>query len=168
MPLAHHVPCSEKPAPLMCKIHRTARSTNYLRIHIDGTRYTYNYYAERHPYQGPRRWAFRLWKRRRHYWYGYWRSYQQRTRTLRVAGSIARWTPTHNCESRSSWYNRRGLFEGGLQFLHSTWIANGGARFAQHAYLASPRQQVEIAERTLSRASVDPWPSCPTPGPKFP
>ena len=44
----------------------------------------------------------------------------------------------------SDWY-LNGHHEGGLQYVHSTWVAGGGRRFADHAYEASPNEQIRVA-----------------------
>lgn len=75
------------------------------------------------------------------------------------------WLPTADCETVGPingqwyWFSTVGLFEGGLQFLNSTWASNGGLFFAAHAYDATPIQQVTIAKRL----TYDGWPNCPNP-----
>lgn len=64
----------------------------------------------------------------------------------------------HSHEARN-WHETRGIFEGGMQFLNSTWLANGGGRYARHAYDATPHQQLDIAYRLWQRASWNPWPT---------
>lgn len=73
--------------------------------------------------------------------------------------TIAPWLPTHQCEAQHVGWWANGDFEGGLQFLHSTWTANGGRQFAEHAYEATKIQQVTVAWRL----SYDGWPNCPNP-----
>jgi hypothetical protein len=72
------------------------------------------------------------------------------------------WTGVARCESGGNWHLYTGNgYEGGLQFLNSTWLANGGGRYAQHAHWASPWQQVVIAERVLARYGWrSQWPVC--------
>lgn len=62
-------------------------------------------------------------------------------------------------ESGGNWRDASGGYEGGLQFLNSTWLAAGGGRFARHAYDATPAQQVEIARSWLARTSWSQWPN---------
>src|SRR6478672_6841878 len=38
----------------------------------------------------------------------------------------ADWNSVAQCESSGNWSIHTGVFEGGLQFLPSTWLANGG------------------------------------------
>ena len=91
-------------------------------------------------------------------WYRHAARWIMREHQELEARTIGPWMPTHQCESPSSWYSRGG-FEGGVQFLHSTWVANGGRQFAEHAYLATPIEQVTVA----GRLTYDGWPNCPNP-----
>lgn len=72
----------------------------------------------------------------------------------------ADWNSIASCESSGNWSIHTGLFEGGLQFLPSTWIANGGGQYAQHAYQATPAQQVAVAEKVLATQGIGAWPVC--------
>ena len=63
------------------------------------------------------------------------------------------------CESSGNW-SARGSYEGGLQFMNSTWLAYGGGEFAQHAYDASREQQIEIGRRLWRARGWSPWPHC--------
>lgn len=62
------------------------------------------------------------------------------------------------------WGANRGLFDGGLQFLPSTWRSWGGTDFAPYAYQATREEQITIANRsTRSRVGepwLQPWPDC--------
>jgi len=64
------------------------------------------------------------------------------------------------CESSGNWGARGNGYEGGLQFLNSTWHGYGGGEFAQHAYDASREQQIEIARRVWRDRGWSPWPHC--------
>jgi hypothetical protein len=65
------------------------------------------------------------------------------------------------CEASGNWATNTGNgYSGGLQFLHSTWIAYGGREFASHAYLATREQQIVIAERILADVGWRAWPAC--------
>jgi hypothetical protein len=71
------------------------------------------------------------------------------------------WDHLAQCESSGNWADTAGMFEGGLQFLHSTWIEYGGATFAQHAYEATREQQILVATRALAgRPDWSAWPVC--------
>lgn len=59
-----------------------------------------------------------------------------------------------------SWNANTGNgFTGGMQFLDSTWISNGGGRFAPQAYLASPVEQLTVSYWLWQRAGWNPWPT---------
>lgn len=51
----------------------------------------------------------------------------------------------HPKESSDWAYNGPSGFDGGLQFLPSTWSSAGGQRFAEFAYQASPLEQIRAA-----------------------
>ena len=80
--------------------------------------------------------------------------------TLEVIDPV--WHQLAHCESRGQWHINAGNgFTGGLQFLDSTWLANGGGAFAPSAYLATPEQQVVVAERLYQQVGdFSPWPAC--------
>ena len=53
------------------------------------------------------------------------------------------------------------MSDGGLQFLPSTWVANGGTRYAPTADRATKAQQIDIANRLSSGGDwLKPWPVC--------
>lgn len=74
--------------------------------------------------------------------------------------SSADWNAIARCESSGNWHDTAGMFEGGLQFLNSTWLSYGGGKYAQHAYNATPSQQVAIAEKVLNSQGPGAWPNC--------
>jgi hypothetical protein len=53
-----------------------------------------------------------------------------------------------------------GQYEGGPNFLNSTWLRYGGGAYAQHAYDASAGEQIVVAERVLVAEGVGAWPVC--------
>ena len=73
--------------------------------------------------------------------------------------TAADWDRMAQCESSGNW-QYRGRYEGGLQFLNSTWLGYGGGEFAQHAYDASREQQMEIARRVWHDQGWSAWPHC--------
>lgn len=77
-----------------------------------------------------------------------------------TASPSSRWDALAACESGGNWQSRVGMFEGGVQFLNATWLAQGGGRFAQHAYDATKAQQIIIAERVLASGGWSQWPVC--------
>jgi Transglycosylase-like domain len=58
------------------------------------------------------------------------------------------WLCLHRHEAGGhGWHANTGNgYYGGLQFMHSTWVRNGGRRFASRADLASPVEQMWTAE----------------------
>lgn len=87
---------------------------------------------------------------------------RQRTTTAPAptGGIDAVWIDLAQCEASGNWHSTIGIYEGAFQFLNSTWLRNGGGRYAAHAYDASPIQQVVTAKITLRREGVDSWPNC--------
>ena len=68
------------------------------------------------------------------------------------------WILIHKCEGG---WTSRGTYEGGLQFLHSTWVSAGGRAFAEHAYQATPDEQITVANwYSHNGAWLAPWPVC--------
>ena len=71
------------------------------------------------------------------------------------------WAGIAACESGGSWSANTGNgFYGGLQFTQQTWLANGGGQYAASANLASPAQQIAVAERVLASQGIGAWPVC--------
>ena len=71
------------------------------------------------------------------------------------------WDRLAQCESGQRWsYNGGSGYDGGLQFLPSTWRAYGGGRYAPYAWQASRAQQIDIAERVLADVGWRAWPTC--------
>jgi hypothetical protein len=76
------------------------------------------------------------------------------------------WLAIADCESGDhdglppytpNWsYNGSSGFDGGLQFLPSTWVGAGGRRYAPYAWQATPAEQIAIA----STLSLSNWPYC--------
>ena len=72
--------------------------------------------------------------------------------------NAAMWDRIARCESGGNWHINTGNgYYGGLQFLTSTWLSNGGGSFAPRADLASREQQITIANRLYARAGLGPW-----------
>jgi LysM repeat protein len=71
------------------------------------------------------------------------------------------WSGVAQCESSGNWsINTGNGYYGGLQFSSPTWLGHGGAEFATRADLATPAQQITVAERVLLTQGVGAWPSC--------
>ena len=72
----------------------------------------------------------------------------------------ADWEAIAMCESTQRWHLNVGIFDGGLQFLPSTWNAYGGDLFARFAWQATKLEQMVVASRTLSVEGPSAWPHC--------
>jgi hypothetical protein len=71
------------------------------------------------------------------------------------------WELIAACESSGRWHLNTGRFDGGLQFLPSTWRAHGGTTYAPTADKATKAQQIDIANRLSSGGDwLKPWPVC--------
>lgn len=82
------------------------------------------------------------------------------------------WTRLAECESghwdgdgdpldgSARWELDVGRFEGGLQFLPSTWTAFAPDHFPTRAHEATPHQQVAVAELVLEVQGWEAWPVC--------
>jgi hypothetical protein len=71
------------------------------------------------------------------------------------------WSAVAACESGGNWSTSTGNgFYGGLQFTEGTWLANGGGQYASSADLATPAQQIAVAERVLASQGLGAWPVC--------
>jgi len=63
------------------------------------------------------------------------------------AADMSQWAKVAWCETHSNWKHQGWLYEGGLGILHSNWAYYGGYKFAPHAWLATPEQQVYVAKQ---------------------
>jgi LysM repeat protein len=71
------------------------------------------------------------------------------------------WSGVAQCESGGNWHINTGNgYYGGLQFGSPTWLGHGGGEFAPRADLATPGQQVAVAERVLLTQGIGAWPHC--------
>jgi len=71
------------------------------------------------------------------------------------------WARLAQCESTSNWGANTGNgFFGGIQFDRQTWLAYGGAAYAPRADLATPAQQIAVAQRLAAARGFQPWPAC--------
>ncbi len=71
------------------------------------------------------------------------------------------WEKVAACESSGKWNTNTGNgYFGGLQFTQSTWEAYGGRAYAPRADLASPSEQVAVAEKVLAGQGPGAWPHC--------
>jgi len=71
------------------------------------------------------------------------------------------WSAIAACESGGNWSANTGNgFYGGLQFTEGTWLANGGGQYAPSANLATPAEQIAVAQRVLASQGIGAWPVC--------
>jgi resuscitation-promoting factor RpfB len=72
------------------------------------------------------------------------------------------WDALAQCESGGNWATNTGNgYYGGLQFLQSTWLANGGGAYASLPSEASREEQIAIATKVRDAAGgYSPWPAC--------
>lgn len=78
-----------------------------------------------------------------------------------ASASSVNWDKLAQCESGGNWSISTGNgYYGGLQFSRSTWIANGGGKYASTANKASKSEQIRIAEKLYAKRGLSPWPVC--------
>ena len=84
------------------------------------------------------------------------------TPTPPPASDGSRWDQLAQCESGGRWDYPpvSGGFSGGIMFHIDTWRSNGGLEYASDAYLASRKQQIDIAEQVLANSGWGAWPGC--------
>ena len=76
------------------------------------------------------------------------------------AGGV-NWPAIAACESGGNWAASTGNgFYGGLQFTEQTWLGYGGGQYAASANLATPAQQIAVAQRVLAGQGIGAWPVC--------
>jgi resuscitation-promoting factor RpfA len=83
------------------------------------------------------------------------------TQGTALAGPPGGWGPIIQCESGGNpkAQNPDSSASGLLQFISASWIGYHGTDFARKASLASPAQQLIVAERAYARDSLNPWAS---------
>ncbi|AXK88134.1 Transglycosylase-like domain-containing protein [Nocardia farcinica] len=78
--------------------------------------------------------------------------------TATASAATHNWDGVAQCESGGNWgINTGNGYYGGLQFSHSTWVANGGTGYAHQA---SKEEQIRVAENVLQTQGVGAWPVC--------
>jgi LysM repeat protein len=71
------------------------------------------------------------------------------------------WNAIAACESGGNWSISTGNgFYGGLQFTQQTWLGYGGGQYASSANLATPSEQIAVAQRVLAGQGIGAWPVC--------
>ena len=85
----------------------------------------------------------------------------QATPAAPASSGGANWSAIAACESGGNWSANTGNgFYGGLQFTEQTWLAYGGGQYAASANLATPAQQMAVAQRVLAGQGIGAWPVC--------
>jgi hypothetical protein len=75
-----------------------------------------------------------------------------------LASAETDWDAVAQCESGGNWSISTGNgYHGGLQFLPSTWRANGGTG---NPASASRAEQIRVAERVKATQGMGAWPVC--------
>jgi LysM repeat protein len=78
-----------------------------------------------------------------------------------ASASGVNWSAIAACESGGNWSISTGNgFYGGLQFTEQTWLGYGGGQYASSANLATPGQQIAVAQRVLAGQGIGAWPVC--------
>lgn len=77
-----------------------------------------------------------------------------------IAAASPNWDAIAQCESGGNWHIATGNYEGGLQFLNSTWQSVKASDDPPHAYQASRERQIAAANRLLARSGIGQWPTC--------
>jgi hypothetical protein len=71
------------------------------------------------------------------------------------------WDLIAACESSGRWSLNVGTYDGGFQFLPSTWRSWGGTDFAPYAWQATRAEQITVANRSgRTDPWLKPWPVC--------
>ena len=86
-----------------------------------------------------------------------------RTAAVATGGSprAGFWNNVARCESGNNWsINTGNGYYGGLQFTQQTWAGNGGLAYAPRADLATPAQQMAVADRVFNIVGAGAWPVC--------
>jgi Transglycosylase-like domain len=74
------------------------------------------------------------------------------------ANAEPNWDAIAQCESGGNWHiNTGNNYHGGLQFLLSTWYANGGSGMPENN---SREEQIRVARNTLASQGIGAWPVC--------
>lgn len=82
--------------------------------------------------------------------------------------SADQWNKIAGAESGGDWkINTGNGFYGGLQFQQSTWDEFGGGKYAPRADLASPQEQMDIANKVFAKQGGGAWPATSTAHPDW-
>ena len=76
------------------------------------------------------------------------------TTTLVPQVIMAKWYNVAWCETHGQWHRNEPVSDGGLGISRTNWAAYGGLSFAPAPHLATPEQQVYIAQVIQARNYV--------------
>lgn len=94
-----------------------------------------------------------------------WYEGVQAAEAARIAQRRSAWEALHRCEQPDTW-SAHGTFGngmtggGGLGISNAAWNAAGGRRYAPTPGMASPDQQIAVAEVILAQHGPGAW-ACP-------
>jgi hypothetical protein len=138
--------CADTPAPLLCAIKEQHHRVNTWRIRYGDGRSPLSRDVLLYPHRRP---------------YYLWREVARRdaahARYVRLWGWIAQ--PAHWCVHvhESADWHYIGTYDGGYQYLVSTWLRAGGGRFASRAGYATPEQQARVTRAYTQRYGWGEW-----------
>jgi hypothetical protein len=67
---------------------------------------------------------------------------------------MKQWNRVAICETGGNWKMHGSRYSGGIGFRNDVWTEYGGQKYAPHAGLATPEEQVLIARTIQARAGV--------------
>jgi hypothetical protein len=67
---------------------------------------------------------------------------------------MKQWNRVAICETGGNWKMHGSRYSGGIGFRNDVWVEYGGQKYALHAGLATPEEQVLIARAIQARAGV--------------
>jgi hypothetical protein len=74
-----------------------------------------------------------------------------------VIPHYAQWLVIARCETGSNWQHNSGTYQGGLGFYRGSWDAFNTFGFPAEAYLATPEQQMVVAEAIWRAYGFSGW-----------
>lgn len=57
------------------------------------------------------------------------------------------WSKVAWCETHGNWYREGSWHDGGLGITQAAWESGGGLHYAQRPHLATPEEQVKVAQQ---------------------
>lgn len=151
--------CQDSRAPLLCRIQQARQAVWALQetMSLPRTRTSYSD-RRKHASEAYRRWVLRLWSGRLD---------RLEEQQLSLRWQIDREWPQYDewvrigvCESGANppnWQHNSGTYQGALGFYRGSWDAFRPAGYPSEAYLATPLQQMVVAERIYDRYGLTGW-----------